>query len=195
MKNKTFRGSERKLDKIEEYNKHFGWETFERDDTKLVMSFDSCKPHAPTLRKLQKQANIIRSKFPFKMIPWLVIGIIFFVLFLTYKDGVMFGALDLNSLFGGIFTGNLSIIASLVVNLLPILFICLFSLNFFFAAYVCLVFLAVKLSKHRTLEEIYRVADAISGNVIDAPFECNIEPDGPYTGFIAKIAHKIGNRS
>lgn len=195
MKSKTFKGSERKLDRIEEYRKHFGWETSERDDYKLTMTLDSSNPNSRTLKKLHKQANLITKKFPFGMIVWLALSILFFAPLFFLKDGVLFGTIDLTEVFCGLFAGDLAWIGKAIVNFLPILLILLGSINAFFTIYHVLVFFALKLSKKRTLEEIYRVADALSGNVIDAPFPENIEPDGPLTGEIAKIADKIGNRT
>ena len=195
MKSKTFRGGERKLDRIEEYRKHFGWETAERDDYKLTMNFDNSIPNARVLKKLNKQADTITKKFPFGMIVWLALAVVFLTLFFALKDGVLFGALDLNEILTGLFPADLPWIGTAIVNFLPILLLILGTINAFFALYHVLVFFALKLSKRTTLGEIYRVADALSGNVIDAPLAENIEPDGPLTGEIAKIADKIGNRS
>mgnify|MGYP003295624222 CR=1 FL=1 len=196
MKNKTFRGSERKLNKIENYRKHFGWETVDRDYDKLVMSYDKDKPNAGALRKLEKQASIINSHFPKKMIVWLALTVFFLVPYLFYKDGVIFG-FDLKAALNSIdfIATYFPFITNIIVYALPILLLVLISINAFFASYQLLVFGALKISKRTTLEEIYRVADALSGNVIDAPLPGNIEPDGKYTGFIAILCDKIGNRA
>lgn len=195
MKTKAFRGSEKKLDKIEEYRKHFGWVTKERSDDRLVMTFDNKLPFAKELNKLYKQANVITSKFPFKMIVWLALSILFFVPYFGLKDGILFGSIDLLEIFVSIFTGKNVWIGEAIVGAIPIVLILLGSLNLFFTLYVVAVFFALKLSKKSTLGEIYRIADALSGNVIDAPLIENIEPDGPLTGQIAKIANKIGDRN
>lgn len=188
MKTKTFKGSENKLDQIVEFRKHFGWEVEDCKDGVLTMSLDTSKDNAPALHSLEKQAEIIKKSFPFNAIVWASLALLFGVLIILSNVGVF------NNLFDGMFSGSLSWLSSLFTNILPILAICLCGLNIFFTLYIVIVFFAVKLSSHRTLEELYRIADVLSGNIIDAPLACNIEPDGPLTGMIARIAHKIGNR-
>ena len=41
MKKRIYKGSVKKLDKIENYRKHFGWVTQTREDKKLVMTYDT----------------------------------------------------------------------------------------------------------------------------------------------------------
>lgn len=188
MKKKTFRGSEKKLNKIEAYQKHFGWQTVSNDGDKLVMSFDNDIRHAKNLKKLEKQAKIIRRKFPVRMIPWLILGAIFLVPYFFYKDGILFGVIDLNSVLSFI-PSMFDYIRTTVVNFLPIFLVAAGSLCAFFSLYEFLVFWFVKFSKNSSLEAIFKEADAFSGNVIDAPLEGNVLGDGPNTGILSKLGN------
>lgn len=188
MKTRTYKGDRDKLDRIEIYRKHFGWVTESRINGKLVMNFDKKRKGNSILRKLEAQADIIKSKFPFRMIPWLALCLIFLIPALFTKDGILFGSINLNDLFGGF---NNALITSIFVNFGPIVFLVLGCINGFFAIYELVVFFVLKFTSHKTLEEIFRMSDALSGNIIDAPFSFNIAEGGPKTGILAIT--NIGN--
>jgi hypothetical protein len=189
MKKKVYTGSKRSLDKIEEYRKHFGWVTATRHDEVLTMTYDKKQSNRSTLRNLEVQADIINSKFPFRMIPWLTISIVFFVCYFLYDNGVIFG-FDLKDVFSNMFNGN-EMVVSICAGIISILLLIVAVINLFFAAYAVIVFFILKFTKFKTLDEIFRMADALSGNVIDAPLKGNIEEKKPNTGVLATL--KIGS--
>ena len=191
MKKKTFTGSKRSLDKVEEYRKHFGWVTETRHDEVLVMTYDSKQKNVKTLRKLEVQADIINSKFPWKMIPWLILAIAFFVCYFVYDNGNFFG-MDLNTIFLDLFKND--IVAALFVGLIPVVFLIVAGINTFFTLYAVIVFFILKFTKFKTLAEIFRMADALSGNIIDAPLKRNIEPPSEHTGVLASLTIGSNNR-
>ena len=190
MKRRTFRGGPKRLDKVEEYHKHFGWTTENRHDQVLVMTYDNKQKNKYILRKLEKQAKIINSKFPFRMIPWLSLAIVFLVCLIGYSDGVFFG-IDLNEKVANAVSHPMLI--AVIVGLIPVVAIIGLGLNLFFASYTVIVFFILKFTRHKTLEEIFRMADALSGNIIDAPLKGNIEPRTEHTGVLAKM--KIGRNN
>ncbi|MCR5309197.1 MAG: hypothetical protein K6E21_03705 [Bacilli bacterium] len=189
MKKRVFRGGEKHLDKVENYRKHFGWITQERHDNVLVMTFDNKQKYKTSLRNLEKQAEIINSKFPFRMIPWLTLAAIFLLLTIGFKDNKFFG-FDFSNI---IDNASIPVLTHFLVGMLPVVFIVGLGLNLFFAAYVIIVFLILKFVRHTTLEEIFRMADAMSKNVIDAPLKGNIEEKTEHTGVLAKM--KIGSNN
>ena len=190
MKKRVYRGSIKKLDKIEEYRKHFGWVTQSREDKKLVMTYDTKQKNRFVLRNLEKQAEVMRSKFPFRMIPWLSWALIFLVCLVGYNDGVWFGA-DLNSAVAN--SVDHPMLVAVLVGMIPVVSIVGLGINLFFAGYTVIVFIILKFAKHNTLEEIYRMADALSKNIIDAPLKGNIEPPTERSGVLAKM--KIGSNN
>jgi len=187
MKKKTFKAAPSKINKIEQFYAHFGWKEEYRDPEKLILVFDKRQRNHSILKKLQKQASIITSKFPRKMIGWAITSALFLVLYFNLNEGVLFNAVDLGSLLSVI---PLSWIVTAIVNFLPILFVVIGGINGAFALYQLLVFIILKCTRNKTLEEIYRVADALSGNVIDAPLTPNIAPDGPDSGVLAAVSLK-----
>ena len=189
MKKRVYRGGEKHLDKVENYRKHFGWITQERHDNVLVMTFDNKQKYKTSLRNLEKQADIINSKFPFRMIPWLALAAIFLLLTIGFKDNKFFG-FDFSNIINN---ASIPVLAHFLVGMLPVVFIVGLGLNLFFAAYVVIVFLILKFVRHTTLEEIFRMADAMSKNVIDAPLKGNIEEKTEHTGVLAKM--KIGSNN
>ena len=190
MKKRIYKGSVKKLDKIENYRKHFGWVTQSREDKKLVMTYDTKQKNRYVLRNLEKQAEVMRSKFPFKMIPWLSLALIFLVCLVGYNDGVWFG-IDLNEVVQN--SLNHPMLTAVLVGLIPVVAIVGLGLNLFFAGYTVVVFIILKFAKHTTLEEIFRMADALSQNIIDAPLKGNIEPPTERSGVLAKM--KIGSNN
>ena len=190
MKKRTYTGSSRKLDKIETYRKHFGWVTETRHEEVLVMTYDNKQKNRYILRNLEKQADIMRSKFPFRMIPWLAWAIIFLVCLIGYKDGIWFG-IDLNEVVAN--SVSHPMLVAVLVGIIPVIAIVGLGINLFFTAYVVIVFFILKFAKHKTLEEIFRMADALSKNIIDAPLKDNIEEKTEYTGVLAKM--KIGSNN
>ena len=190
MKKRIYKGSVKKLDKIENYRKHFGWVTQTREDKKLVMTYDTKQKNRYVLRNLEKQAEVMRSKFPFRMIPWLSLAIIFLVCLIGYKDGVWFG-IDLNETVQN--SVNNQMLTTILVGLIPVVAIVGLGLNLFFTGYTVIVFIILKFAKHNTLEEIFRMADALSRNIIDAPLKGNIEPATERSGVLAKM--KIGSNN
>ena len=190
MKKRVYKGSIKKLDKIEEYRSHFGWVTQTREDKKLVMTYDTKQKNRYVLRNLEKQAEVMRSKFPFRMIPWLSWALIFLVCLVAYNDGVWFGV-DLNETVAN--SVNHPMLVAIIVGMIPVIAIVGLGINLFFTAYTVIVFFILKFAKHRTLEEIYRMADALSRNIIDAPLKGNIEPPTERSGVLAKM--KIGSNN
>lgn len=190
MKKRTYTGSSRKLDKIETYRKHFGWVTEKRHEEVLVMTYDNKQKNRYLLRNLENQADIMRSKFPFRMIPWLSLAVIFLICLIGYKDGIWFG-MDLDQTLGSSIDNPL--LVAILVGMIPVIAIIGLGINLFFAGYIVVVFLILKFAKHKTLEEIFRMADALSQNVIDAPLKNNIEEKTEYTGVLAKM--KIGSNN
>lgn len=186
MKTRKYRGSERKLDKIESHKKHFGWATDIRDDELLIMKFDKKQKHSKALRRLEKQAEIVNSKLPKRMFVWTILAAIFLFLYFMLKDGILFGSINLYEVFS--FMGeNLSWLSNTIVNILPVLLIVIGGINALFAAYEFLTFIILKFTRRKTIEEIYRVADAWSGFIVDAPLKGNVYPNGPNTGVLAKV--------
>lgn len=190
MKKRTYKGSIKKLDKIEEYRKHFGWITQTRNEHTLVMTYDTKQKNRYVLRNLEKQADIMRSKFPYRMIPWLSWSLIFLVCLIGYNDGVWFG-IDLNEVVAN--SVEHPMLIAIIVGMIPVIAIVGLGINLFFTAYTVIVFFILKFAKHRTLEEIYRMADALSRNIIDAPLKGNIEPPTERSGVLAKM--KIGSNN
>ena len=190
MKKKIFRGSEKKLDKLEAYHKHFGWLTETKNEKVLVMTYDKKQKNRYILRKLEKQAKIINSKFPYRMIPWLSLALIFLICLIGYNDGVFFG-IDLNESVRN--AVDYPMLIAIIVGIIPVVSIIGLGLNLFFAAYTVIVFFILKTTRFKTLEEIYRIADALSQNIIDAPLKDNIEPRTEHTGVLAKM--KIGRNN
>ena len=190
MKKKIFRGSEKKLDKLEAYHKHFGWLTETKNEKVLVMTYDKKQKNRCILRKLEKQAKIINSKLPYRMIPWLSLALVFLICLIGYNDGVFFG-IDLNESVRNAVDHPMLI--AIIVGIIPVVSIIGLGLNLFFAAYTVIVFFILKTTKFKTLEEIYRIADALSQNIIDAPLKDNIEPRTEHTGVLAKM--KIGRNN
>ena len=190
MRRKTFRGSAKKLDKVEAYHKHFGWLTETKNEKALVMTYDKKQKNRYILRKLEKQTKIINSKFPYRMIPWLSLAILFLICLLGYKDGVFFG-IDLNQAVQNSVSAPMLI--AVIVGIIPVVAIVGLGINLFFAAYTVIVFFILKATRFKTLEEIFRMADALSQNIIDAPLRNNIEPRTEHTGVLAKM--KIGRNN
>ena len=153
------------------------------------MTFDNKLKYKASLRNLEKQANVINSKFPFRMIPWLSLAAVFLLCAIGFKDNVFFG-FDFSDIINN---ASYPIVAHALIGLLPVVFIVGVGLNLFFAAYVVIVFLILKFVRHATLEEIFRMADAMSRNVIDAPLKGNIVEKTEHTGVLARM--KIGSNN
>lgn len=186
MKKRTYRGRENKLNKIEEYRKHFGWVTQERQERKLVMTLDTKRKYNWALKKLESQASVINRKFPTRMIGWAISGAIFLILYFCINDGMLFGAINLKDLFSFI-PDTIGWLPGVIAGIIPLVLLVIGSLNLFFALYETTVWFILKFTRHTTLEEVYRMADAMSGNIIDAPLKGNIEPNTPNTSFLATL--------
>lgn len=183
MIKKKFFGSDKKLERIEKFYSHFGWKTVSNSYGRLIMSFEKKMRYAKTLKKLFKQAKIIKQKFPSKMIVWAILAALFLVPYFFLKDGVLFNAINLNNILGNALPAWL---APSIVNFLPVFLLVAGSINAMFAVYEVVVFVILKISGRKPLEEIYRIADALSGNVIDAPLEGNVAPDTETSGILEK---------
>ena len=145
MKKRVYRGSIKKLDKIENYRKHFGWVTQTREDKKLVMTYDTKQKNRYVLRNLEKQAEVMRSKFPFRMIPWLSLALIFLVCLIGYNDGVWFG-IDLNEVVAN--SVSHPMLVAVLVGIIPVIAIVGLGINLFFTAYVVIVFFILKFGSY-----------------------------------------------
>ena len=124
------------------------------------------------------------------MIPWFSLAPLFLICLLGYKDGVFFG-IDLNQAVQNSVSAPMLI--AVIVGIIPVVAIVGLGINLFFAAYIVIVFFILKATRFKTLEEIFRMADALSQNIIDAPLRNNIEPRTEHTGVLAKM--KIGRNN
>lgn len=178
MKNKIYKGNRKKLDEIEAYRAHFGWKRVSRDNKTLTLGYDTSRKHLQTLRRLEKQADIIHSRFPTRAVLWFILCIIFLVPYFFYKDGVLFGVLDFKSIVGE---------GSNILSAIPLGLLVLGGINGFFTVYELITFFVLKFTKKTSLEAIYKIADALSGVVIDAPLMGNIEPNRENSGILSTI--------
>ena len=184
MKTKKIKGNNKKLDKMENFKKHFGWKTESRQDGLLIMKFDKKIKHASELKKLEKQAKVLNSKFPKRMIGWAIFGALFLCSYFFLDFGNAFKTFGL---YDALALDENNLLRFLFIDVLPIIFLIFGAIDSFFAVYELIVFIVLKVIKRKTIETIIKLADSLSGNIVDAPLQDNVFPTGPNTGVLAGV--------